>query len=216
MLVSQNEFARMQNVSGAAVSKWKKRGLLVLQGSEVDVEASLKHIDKYRDGGDVRATRGKTREKKSSTKSINQRSVNASVVNTSAAELGDEDSLILPGESVEDAAQRLAPAYDQFDPDMSIEEARRMKEVYRALLNRLEFEKASGSVIDLQLARTTLFECARGARDAWLNWPAKYSPLIAASLGLDSDKVLPLLEEFVHKQVAALGLPDPEAFVEAG
>lgn len=91
-----------------------------------------------------------------------------------------------------------------------------MKEVYLALLNSLEFEKASGSVIDLQLARTTLFECARGARDAWLNWPAKYSPLIAASLGVDSDKVLPLLEEFVHKQVAALGLPDPEAFVEAG
>jgi len=80
MLVSQSEFARMRDVSEAAVSKWKKRGWLVLQGSAVDVDESDKLIRKYRDSSDERATRGKSRLRKTLTNGLNQGLVKAEPV----------------------------------------------------------------------------------------------------------------------------------------
>ncbi|EIN02307.1 hypothetical protein WQE_04942 [Paraburkholderia hospita] len=50
-LVSQSEFARMCGVSRQAVLKWKSAGRLVLQGSQVDVEATDKRMQQYHDGG---------------------------------------------------------------------------------------------------------------------------------------------------------------------
>jgi hypothetical protein len=53
-LLSQKAFAKFRGVSGFAVSSWKKRGLLVLVGGKVHVEASNKIPDarprKYRGG----------------------------------------------------------------------------------------------------------------------------------------------------------------------
>ncbi len=57
--VTQAEFARMHDVSEAAVAKWKKREWLVMQGSAVDVDASNERIRMYRDSRDARANRGK-------------------------------------------------------------------------------------------------------------------------------------------------------------
>lgn len=50
-LVSQSEFARMCGVSRQAVLKWKSSGRLVLQGNQVDVEATDEHMQRYHDGG---------------------------------------------------------------------------------------------------------------------------------------------------------------------
>ena len=50
-LVSQSEFARMCGVSRQAVLKWKMAGRLVLQGTQVDVEATDARMQKYHDGG---------------------------------------------------------------------------------------------------------------------------------------------------------------------
>lgn len=215
-LVSKSEFARSHDVSHTAVSKWQKAGWLVLKGSKVDVEASNAKLAKYRDSGDARATRGReevskqvSKKPKLETNKVSKKvsgQVSKSAAPKPAAPPADEP-FILPGETVEDAAQRLVPV-DNFDPDMSIEEARRMKEVYLALLNRLAYEEKAGKVIDLDLARTTLFECARAARDSWLNWPTRVAPLIAADLGIEADKMTDILTEHVHRQIASLGEPE--------
>lgn len=94
--------------------------------------------------------------------------------------------------------------------DMSFGEARRLKEVYLVLLNRLEFEQKSGALVDLQTASTILFEEFRAARDAWLNWPARIGPMLAADLGVEADKLTGLLTGYVHKQITALGAPQAE------
>ncbi len=50
-LVSQSEFARMCGVTRQAVMKWKSAGRLVLQGNQVDVEATDERMQKYHIGG---------------------------------------------------------------------------------------------------------------------------------------------------------------------
>ncbi|CAB3779362.1 hypothetical protein LMG28688_00817 [Paraburkholderia caffeinitolerans] len=226
-LVSKSEFARMHDVSHTAVSKWQKSGWLVLQGSKVDVEGSNAKLAKYRDSGDARATRGREQvstsekiETKSETKVSSKvsKKVSAKVSKSAGATPAksaepapgsfDDEPLLLPGESAEDAADRLTSNLDFDVATTTIEEARRVKEVYLALLNRLTYEEKSGALISLDLARTVLFECSRASRDSWLNWPARVAPLIAADLGVEADKMTEILTEHVHKQIASLGEPE--------
>jgi hypothetical protein len=200
MLVNQQDFAKIMGVTPKSVSKWKKGGKLVMQDAMVNVEASKARLKQYHRGGGMAASlQGNQGNQGNRREGVKEPAVPMEIER-------------FEGETLDEAAERLV---GEVDLNMSLDEARRIKEVYLALLNRLEYEKRSGDVIDLRLARTVLFECARGARDAWLNWPSKYAPYIAADLGLDSDKVLPVLEEHVYKQIAALGLPDGQAF-EAG
>ena len=49
--VSQSEFARMCGVSRQAVLKWKFAGRLVLQGNQVDVEATDERMQHLHEGG---------------------------------------------------------------------------------------------------------------------------------------------------------------------
>lgn len=216
-LVTQAEYARMHGVSEPAVAKWKKRGWLVLQGSAIDADASNKNLKKYRDSKDSRAVRDKKPAAKnlnqSETKPTKPRAPVKAVVKpvkpaAPPSDSPDDDPLFLPGETAEDAADRLMGAIEIDPATTTIEEARRINAVYQALLNRLVFEEKDRSVISLDLARTTLFECARGARDAWLNWPSRVAPLIAADLGIEADKMTEILTEHVHKQIASLGEPE--------
>ena len=46
--MNQAEFARLHNVSRKTVTLWKSRGWLVMNGEEVDVEASNTNIENYR------------------------------------------------------------------------------------------------------------------------------------------------------------------------
>jgi hypothetical protein len=50
-LVSQSEFARLCSVSRQAVLKWKAAGSLVLQGNQVDVDATDERMQRYHKGG---------------------------------------------------------------------------------------------------------------------------------------------------------------------
>jgi hypothetical protein len=179
-----------------------------MQGDRVDVEASLALMDRHRKGGApspssvvtpsvTLADSGNSQGNKSGKKAIQGRRSEPSV----------EEVTILPGETIEDAAQRLV---GDIDMDMPFDEERRMKEVYLVLLNRLEFEQKSGALIELDAASTILFEEFRAQRDTWLNWPAKIGPLVAADLGVDADKVTQVLSGYVHKQVAELGEPQAD------
>lgn len=82
------------------------------------------------------------------------------------------------------------------------------KENYLALLRQLEYEQKSGSLVELDTASAILFEEFRAQRDAWLNWPTRVGPLLAADLGLEADRVVEALTTHVHKQIAQLGEPE--------
>lgn len=116
-------------------------------------------------------------------------------------------------ETLEDQADRLLAAGTV--PLHDYGEALRRKENYLALLKQLEYEQKSGALVPLEDAETILFDQARAQRDAWLNWPTRVGPLIAADLGLEADRVTGVLTEHVHKHIAQLGQPETEVqFVE--
>ncbi|KVN27333.1 hypothetical protein WJ63_14265 [Burkholderia pyrrocinia] len=178
--MKQSEFADLCGVSRQAVLNWKREGKLVMQGARVDVDASLARLGRVRRGG--------------------------SPVQVPAGQDAVVDIEMQPGESLDQAAERLA---GEIDIDgTSFDEARRIKEVYLALLHRLDFEKKSGALVELDTASAVLFEEFRAQRDAWLNWPAKVGPLIASELGLEADKITAVLVAHVHKQIAQLGEPE--------
>lgn len=196
--LNQARFAELHSVSRKTVTIWKARGWLVMQGSLVDVEASNARLDKYRDASDARATRGKKRP--SSGNKVTGNKVTPSAQRDVAAGID-----FLPGESVDDAAERLT-AGAAVDLQMPVEEAKRIKEVYLALLNRLDYEQKSGALIELTLAQQIIFDAFRGQRDSWLNWPVRVGPVIAAELGIEAtDRVVELLTAHVHQQISALG-----------
>jgi hypothetical protein len=90
----------------------------------------------------------------------------------------------------------------------AFDEARTTKEHYLGLLNQLEYQRKAGSIVQLETARAVFFEVFREQRDAWLNWPMRVGPLIAAALGLEADKVTEILTEHVHKHVSQLAEPE--------
>ncbi|QZN97344.1 hypothetical protein [Symbiopectobacterium purcellii] len=91
---------------------------------------------------------------------------------------------------------------------LSREEAARIKENYLAMLTKLEFEKESGQLIDMVKAEEVLFIAFRQQRDAWLNWPSRVAPLMAADLDVPADKMTEVLIEHVHKHISVLGEPE--------
>lgn len=82
------------------------------------------------------------------------------------------------------------------------------KENYLALLRQLEYEQKSGSLVELDTASAILFEEFRAQRDAWLNWPTRVGPILAAELGIEADRVTEALTAHVHNQISQLGEPE--------
>lgn len=115
------------------------------------------------------------------------------------------DEIVDEGDSPTEAAAKIVMA---LGAENDLPEAIRIKENFNALLKQLEYEQKSGSLVDLATARSVLFDCARAARDSWMNWPMRVGPKIAADLGLEADRVTEVLIEHVHKQIADLGEPD--------
>ena len=89
-------------------------------------------------------------------------------------------------------------------------EAERVKENGLAARSLLAARREAGDVVDLEVAETLLFNMARSVRDAWLNWPSRVSPLIAASLGIAVEPLLEALNDHVQQRLASLGEPEAD------
>jgi len=110
------------------------------------------------------------------------------------AELADEDFI------AEVLAGRFALLGD----------AERVKENGLAVRSLLAARREAGDVVDLEVADALLFEMARSLRDAWLNWPSRIAPLIAASLGIAVDPLLEALNDHVQQHLVELGEPEAD------
>ncbi len=111
------------------------------------------------------------------------------------------------GESLDlDAFARRVLAGDA--PELA--QSEKVKAAAAALKGMVTARKAAGAVIDIDLAEQVLFNSARAARDAWLNWPARVGPLLAADLNLEADRVSEALTRYVHEQLEELGEPEAD------
>ena len=195
--VSVTAFAKLHGVSKAAAQKWQGRGLLTLRDGKVDVDASdraLCHagLGRYADPA--------TRERQPATKSGNQ---------PVAGVAGLADELTAAAEDAED----LAPALIAFAAKLAeghhvdLITAQTYKENGLALLRLIDARKRAGEVVEMADAEAVIFEMFRLQRDAWLNFPSRVAPLIAAELGVEADGVLEALTVHVHQQLTYLRHP---------
>jgi hypothetical protein len=88
------------------------------------------------------------------------------------------------------------------DVALPIAKAKALKETYLARLRRLEFDEKSGRLVDAETVQKAVFELSRQDRDAWSNWPAQVSPLMAAELGIDQVALSVVLERYVREHLA--------------
>lgn len=188
--MNQSDFARLHGVSRKTVTMWKSRGWLIISGDDIDVEASNAQLEKYR-----KTVAGPAKEK--ATRKVPEKNPSAPLTTQDTG--ADED------DSLEDIARNIIL---ENGAELSFDEARRIKENYLALLTKLEFQQKDGQLIEMALAEDVLFNAFRQQRDAWLNWPSRVAPLMAADLGVPADRMTEVLIENVHKHISVLGEPE--------
>ncbi|UIM93049.1 hypothetical protein [Yersinia ruckeri] len=137
--MNQSDFAKLHDVSRKTVTTWKARGWLVLAGDDIDVEASNANIERFR----KTVTRS---EKKVAGNTQGNKLGNRQGNNTKGNRSGNK--------SAKDAADSPAKIVEKMiaenGVDMTIDEAREMKENFLALLTRLEYEIKSGQVLPIK------------------------------------------------------------------
>jgi hypothetical protein len=87
---------------------------------------------------------------------------------------------------------------------MTFMQARTANEVLKAQERRLRLQQMKGELVDRAKAVKQVFRLARDERDAWVNWPARVSAMIAAQLEVDPHKLHTVLERHVCDHLAEL------------
>lgn len=193
-LLSLSAFAKTHGASKQAAAKWKGRGLLVYEGDQVDVEASDRKL-KAAGAGRFRLRRASDAPRQPARQPV-VASVDAPVVDPVD---GDDVDL---GALVGFAEQLLAGQF------ADLATAQTVKENALALKHLVAARLAARAVVNIELAERAIFEDRRSARDAWMNWPSRIGPLLAADLDIDAGKAVEALTVYVHQQLTELGEPD--------
>ena len=179
-MMNQSQYAQHSGVDRKTIGRWIKAGrFIVMDGDLIDVEASDAALKKNRDGKNPRASNAKKKK---------------------TPAVGDD-----VGDEIEDTARKIILTEGA---DLTREEAARVRENYMALLAKLQYEKDSGQTIELVAAEEILFNAFRQQRDAWMNWPSRVAPLMAADLDVPADRMTEVLIEHVHKHISVLGEPE--------
>lgn len=225
-LLSLAKYAASHGVSKQAATRWKSQGAIVFHDGRVDVEASDKLM--RRAGlGRFKSAPAPPRQPSTSAPSTGARPVDAweavgDVRAARAAELAKQDPPARGAKSGKPAALADAKGGDIGDIVAAIMgghirakvDAEELKENALAAKHLVGLQREAGLLIPREEAERALFEAARQFRDAWLNWPVRIGPYLAADLGLAPEVVVDALSRHVHDQLALLGEPearfDPE------
>lgn len=220
-LLSLTAFAKTHAASRQAAGKWKTKGALVFNGDFVDVEASdaqLRNagLGRFRsEAAEARPAPVTTPRNRRSVAGGNRTrvgpevaaAVDEIVADLEAALAGDEIDEEIAGGFIE---QLLAGQF------RSKVEAAAIKENALALKHLLAAQKEAGKLVEIETAEMVLFNDRRAARDAWMAWPSRIAPLLAADLDIDGVKLAEALKPYVHQQLDELGEPDIEFTPDEG
>ena len=89
-------------------------------------------------------------------------------------------------------------------------EAERIKENALAAKHLIAARKDAGDLVEVARAETLFFNAARSWRDIWMGFPTRVGPLLAADLGIETDKVVEALTIHVQEQLEQLGQPSAD------
>jgi len=115
----------------------------------------------------------------------------------------NEDGTVDVETCLEWVANNVAEHEDEDDETTLV--ALRCKKL-RAEIALLELREARerNELVDRRKAEAAVFDLARQERDAWLTWPARVAPEVAASLGADAHAVETEMDRRVREQLRAL------------
>lgn len=217
------QFSEMHGVSRQTIWNWGNQKLIVKIGKLIDVEAS---DGRLRDAGLGRfapsAGSAKSLDGQGGSVDVNRPPFDSEPAELDAKRVKPSAADVKPLESLEDGnPEQIEEAADAFVTDVlagryaTTTQAERIKANALALKHVLDVRRRAGNLLDKAEVTDAAFRCARHARDAWLNWPSRVAPLIAADLGLEPGVVHELLAQHVHQQLTDLGkmeldLPEPE------
>jgi hypothetical protein len=86
----------------------------------------------------------------------------------------------------------------------SLNDLRRQREVVRIGTSKLELAKARGELVERVAVKRFLSERARLERDSWLAWASAVSARLAASFGVEHERLLAAIEDEVRAQLRYL------------
>jgi hypothetical protein len=190
--VSVRQFAKLEGCSHTLVQRAVKEGRLAAAGGKIDPALAGTG---WRRGNIVGGNRVAT---------VATRPVATGGTPPTADEAAQAEHGLFAEEAENFLTNVLAGRYS----DMAT--AMRIKENALAAKNLLAARRDAGSLVEIEHAEKVLFETQRVQRDAWLNFPVRTGPLIAAALGVEADKVVEALTVHVHQQIADLGDPDAD------
>ncbi len=105
-----------------------------------------------------------------------------------------------PSDTARDAGTAALPA-----GGASLLQARTVNEVVKAQTNKVRLARLKGELVERSQVVAHVFKLARDERDAWLNWPARVSAQMAATLEVDPHAMHLALEAAVRDHLRELG-----------
>lgn len=87
----------------------------------------------------------------------------------------------------------------------SLLQARTVNEVVKAQTNKVRLARLKGELVERSQVVAHVFKLARDERDAWVNWPARVSAQMAATLAVDPHAMHLALEAAVREHLRELG-----------
>ncbi|WP_446469424.1 RNA polymerase subunit sigma-70 [Xenorhabdus stockiae] len=186
--MNQSEFARLHNVSRKTVTTWKARGWLVLNGDDIDIEASNALIERYR-----KTVTRREKKAKGNTQGNNKG-------NKSGNKQGNTPEVDTPAKIVERILTERGA-------DMSLDEARTMKENYLALLTQHEYDLKSGQVLPWQDMIDAVRQQYARLRTRLIAIAPEHGPRLRALATTSTDtEFVAALQEIIYEAMEELSL----------
>lgn len=220
-LVSLTAFATTHGASRQAAAKWKKAGVLTFSGDLVDVEQSDEKmrsagLGRFKsDSAGAQPTPATAPRNRGSVAPRNQGKVAPQVAAVIDEVVADFEAAAEDDEIDEEIAtgfieQLLAGQF------VSKVEAVAIKENALALKHLLAAQKEASKLVEIEVAEAVIFDDRRAARDAWMAFPSRFAPLLAADLDIDGAMLAEALKPYVHQQLDELGEPDLDFSTDEG
>lgn len=189
--MNQSDYAKLHGVSRKTVSAWKARGWLVLDGDDVNVEASNANITRYRKTvtRPIIVDQGNKSGNKQGNKSQGNKTGNNS------DDLDDD---------LADAAERIVNTPGAL---LSIDDARALKENFLARSIQLEYEVKAGKLLSYETILQQVAEEYNRVRTRLIAIAPEHGPrLRQVALSTDDVGFVAALRDIIYEAMEEMSL----------
>src|SRR5471030_138925 len=194
--MNQSDFAKLHGVSRKTVTTWKARGWLVLVDDDIDVDASNANIERYR--------KTVTRPEKKNDKNVAGNKQGNKLGNKAKGNNSGNRSSVEQEESPTKIVERMIASSGA---QMTLDEARTLKENFLALLTQLEYEIKSGQVLPYKDMIADVGQEYSRMRTRLIAIAPEHGPRLRVLASTTNDaEFVSALQEVVHEAMEELSL----------